>query len=89
MTGDFEKRSRFRLRFASMVLKSDEMGNVWMATHVTAFDVYDKAGERLGTIKTPEGPSNCCWGEGFRGLYITARKSVYQVATKVSGTRTF
>lgn len=69
-------------------LKSDEMGNVWMASRDGIY-VYDKAGQHLGTIQTPEGPSNCCWGEGFRGLYITARKSVYQVATKVSGTRTF
>jgi gluconolactonase len=69
-------------------LKTDEKGNVWMASRDGVY-VYDSAGQHLGTIKTPEGPSNCCWGEGFRGLYITARKSVYHVPTKVPGTRTF
>jgi gluconolactonase len=69
-------------------LKSDEMGNVWMASRDGIY-VYDAAGQHLGTITTPEGPSNCCWAEGFRGLYITARKSVYQIPTKVPGTRTF
>lgn len=69
-------------------LKTDESGNVWMASRDGIY-VYDAGGEHLGTIKPPEGPSNCCWGEGFHGLYITARKSVYHVATKVPGTRTF
>ena len=29
------------------------------------------------------------FGEGFRGLYVTAQKSVYYIPTKVNGTRTF
>ena len=41
------------------------------------------------SIVLPELPSNCCWGRGFRGLYITARTSVYYVRTAVPGTRTF
>jgi gluconolactonase len=69
-------------------LKTDEGGNVWMASSDGIY-VYSKSGEHLGTIKTPEGPSNCCWGEGFHGMYITARKSVYHVPTKVAGTRTY
>jgi gluconolactonase len=69
-------------------LKTDEEGNVWMASRDGIY-VYDRAGKHLGTIKPPEGPSNCCWGSGFRGLYITARTSVYHVPTRVSGTRTF
>jgi gluconolactonase len=69
-------------------LKTDEAGNVWMASRDGIY-VYESNGQHLGTIRTPEGPSNCCFGSGFRGLYITARKSVYHVATKVSGTRTF
>lgn len=69
-------------------LKTDEGGNVWMAS-TDGIYVYDAAGQHLGTIKTPEGPSNCCWGENFHGMYITARKSVYHVPAKVSGTRTF
>jgi gluconolactonase len=69
-------------------LKTDELGNVWMAS-ADGIYIYDPRGQHLGIIKPPEGPSNCCWGEGFRGLYITARKSVYHVPTKVPGTRTF
>ncbi len=69
-------------------LKTDEGGNVWMATGA-GIVVYSAAGEHLGTIKPPERPSNCCFGEGFRGLYITAQKSLYHVPTKASGTRTF
>jgi sugar lactone lactonase YvrE len=69
-------------------LKTDEAGNVWVAA-ADGIWVFDAAGEHLGTIPTPEPPSNCCWGEGFRNLYITARTSVYKVQTSVPGTRTF
>jgi gluconolactonase len=69
-------------------LKTDERGNVWMASG-DSIVVYSAAGEHLGSIKPPEAPSNCCFGDGFRGLYITARKSVYQVPTKSNGTRTY
>jgi gluconolactonase len=69
-------------------LKTDEAGNVWMASS-GAVEVYDSGGRHLGSIRTPESPSNLCWGEGFRGLYITARTSVYHVPTLVPGTRTF
>ncbi len=69
-------------------LKTDEAGNVWMASSGGIY-VYSSAGQHLGTINTPEAAGNCCWGDGFRGLYITAQKSVYHVPTLVSGTRTF
>jgi gluconolactonase len=69
-------------------LKTDERGSVWVAGEGGIW-VFDAAGEHLGIVRTPEAPSNCCWGSGFRGLYITARTSVYHVATRVPGTRTF
>jgi gluconolactonase len=69
-------------------LKTDEGGNVWMASR-DGIVVYSAGGQHLGTVKPPEPPSNCCFGEGFRGLYITARTSVYHVPTKVPGTRTY
>jgi len=69
-------------------LKTDEAGNVWMASR-DGVHVYNAAGEPQGVLKLPEGPSNCGWGDGFRALYITAQKSVYRVVTKVNGTRTF
>ena len=67
-------------------LKTDESGNVWMCAP-TGVEVYSAQGEPQGTLQLPERPSNC----GFYGgsLYITAQKSVYQIATKVFGTRTF
>ena len=69
-------------------LKTDERGNVWMASE-SSVHVHSATGEHLGSIHLEERPSNCCWGAGFRGLYITAQKSVYHVPTEVPGTRTF
>ena len=69
-------------------LKTDEGGNVYMASKGGIW-IFDASGKQLGTLETPEGPSNLNWGEGFRGLYITARTSVYKVPTKVPGTRTY
>jgi gluconolactonase len=69
-------------------LKTDEAGNVWVAGQ-GAVEVFAVNGEHLGSIRTPKPPSNCAWGSGFRGLFITARTSVYQVPTRVPGTRTF
>ena len=69
-------------------LKTDEAGNVWVAGPGGIW-VFRPDGNLLGTIATPEPPSNCCWGEGFRNLYITARTSIYKLPTKITGTRTF
>jgi len=69
-------------------LKTDEAGNIYVAGPGGVW-VFTAAGKHLGTIAVPETPSNCAWGRGFSGLYITARTSVYYVATKVPGTRTF
>ncbi|MBI1788035.1 MAG: SMP-30/gluconolactonase/LRE family protein [Acidobacteria bacterium] len=69
-------------------LKTDEAGNVWVAGEGGVW-VFDAQGKHLGVVKTPEEITNCCWGEGFRGLYITARTSVYWVQTQVTGTRTY
>ena len=69
-------------------LKTDEAGNVWMAV-VDGIRVYGGDGQHLGTVTTPEAAGNCCWGDGFHGLYITATKSVYHIATLVAGTRTY
>ena len=69
-------------------LKTDEGGNVWVAVSGGIW-VFDSQGKHLGTVAVPENPSNCCWGAGFRDLYITARTSVYRIATKVNGTRTY
>jgi gluconolactonase len=67
-------------------LKTDESGNVWMSAP-GGIEVYTANAEPLGKIPTPERPTNCGWSGGT--LYITTRSSVYQIQTKVSGTRTF
>lgn len=69
-------------------LKTDEGGNVWMASG-PVIRVFDGSGAELGTVEVPQAPSNCCWGAGFAGLYITARTAVYHVPTRAHGTRTF
>lgn len=82
------KGSREFAKFEADGLKTDESGNVW-AAGAEGVVVFDARGEMLGVVKTPEVPSNLNWGNGFRGLYITARTSLYQVGTRSSGTRTF
>lgn len=69
-------------------LKTDEAGNLYVAG-ATGISVFSAAGKPLETIAVPEPPSNCNWGSGFRGLYITARTSVYFVPEKGPGTRTY
>ena len=69
-------------------LKTDESGNVY-CTGPGGVWVFNSNGRHLGTIVPPEQPSNLNWGRGFRGLYITARTSLYYVSTKVPGTRTY
>jgi len=69
-------------------IKTDEEGNVYAAGPGGIW-VFNCEGLHQGTILLPEPPSNLCWGRGFLGLYITARKSLYYVHTRVPGTRTF
>lgn len=69
-------------------IKTDEEGNLYAAS-AGGIWVFTPQGKHLGTIDTAEPPSNCNWGSGFRGLYITARTSVYYVQTKLPGTRTY
>ncbi len=69
-------------------LKTDEAGNVWVASG-SSIRILDEKGRNIGSVTMPEEPTNLSWGEGFRGLYITAQKSIYHLPTKVPGTRTY
>jgi gluconolactonase len=69
-------------------LKTDEAGNIYVAA-ADGIAVFSSAGKLLDTITVPERPSNLNWGAGFRGLYITARTSVYFLPGKGPGTRTY
>jgi sugar lactone lactonase YvrE len=69
-------------------LKTDEMGNVWVAANQT-IAVFDAYWRRLGEIPILEDLSNCASGDGFRNLNVTTRSFVYRIETKVNGTRTY
>ena len=66
-------------------LKVDIKGNVW-STGPAGVWVFDKTGKHLGTIKPPELPANCAFGDkDGRTLYMTARTGLYRIRTKVKG----
>lgn len=68
-------------------MKIDIQGNVY-CTGPGGVWVLDPDGTHLGTIVTPELPSNCAWGDDDRqSLYITARTSIYKIRTNVPGLR--
>jgi gluconolactonase len=68
-------------------LKTDENGTIFVTGHGGVW-VFNE-GRHIGTIETPEKPSNVAWGDNYRTLYITARTSVYKIRLKETGTRTF
>jgi gluconolactonase len=65
-------------------LKVDSAGNVYAAGPGGVW-VFSAAGTHLGTIKTPETPANCAWGDDGKTLYITAVTGLYKVRTKIPG----
>jgi len=63
----------------------DRDGRIYVTT-LTGVQVYDGAGQYLGTIKIPRQPSNVAFsGPGKRTLYITAREGLYRVQTLTQG----
>jgi gluconolactonase len=64
--------------------KVDTKGNIWTSGPAGIW-VFSPYGKHLGTLKTPEVPANCNWGDDGRTLYITAVKSVYRIKTAVMG----
>jgi len=66
-------------------LKVDVQGNVF-CTGPGGVWVCRADGVLLGRIVLPELPANLAWGEDGSVLYLTARTSVYRLATKTRGT---
>lgn len=64
--------------------KVDSLGNIWTSGPAGIW-VFSPDGKHLGTLKTPELPANCNWGDDGKTLYITAVKSVYRIKTAVMG----
>ena len=65
-------------------MKVDSQGNVY-ATGPGGIWVFSADGRHLGTIKPPETPANCNWGEDGKTLFITARTGVYRIKLSVAG----
>ncbi len=65
-------------------MKIDARGNLYSAGPGGVW-VFAPDGKHLGTIKTPENPSNCNWGDDGKTLYITTITSVYRIKLSVPG----
>jgi gluconolactonase len=65
-------------------MKVDEQGNVY-GTGPGGIWVFAPDGKHLGTIKPPETPANCGWGDDGKSLYMTARTGLYRIKLNVAG----
>jgi len=65
-------------------MKIDSLGNIW-ATGPGGVWVFTPDGKHLGTIKPPEQPANCAWGEDGKTLFMTAVTGLYRIRTSVAG----
>jgi gluconolactonase len=58
--------------------KVDREGNLF-ASGPGGIWVISPAGRHLGTVKLPETPANCAWGDDGHSLYVTAQTSIYRI----------
>jgi gluconolactonase len=65
-------------------MKVDSLGNVYGAGPGGVW-IFTPDGKHLGTIKPPEGPANCGWGDDGKSLYITAQTGLYRIKLAVAG----
>jgi gluconolactonase len=65
-------------------MKIDSLGNIW-ATGPGGVWILTPDGKHLGTIKPPEQPANCAWGEDGKTLFMTAVTGLYRIRTSVAG----
>ena len=65
-------------------MKVDSLGNVY-ASGAGGIWVFSPEGRHLGTIKPPEEPANCGWGDDGKTLYITAVTGLYRIKLAVAG----
>jgi gluconolactonase len=64
--------------------KVDEKGNLWCSGPGGLW-IFSPDGKHIGTIKMPEVPANCNWGDDWKSLYITARTGLYRIKLSVAG----
>jgi gluconolactonase len=68
-------------------MKVDKKGNLY-CTGPGGVWIFSPEGKHLGTLKPPETPANCNWGDAdAKTLYITAQTSLYRVRLKIPGIR--
>jgi gluconolactonase len=67
-------------------MKVDTQGNLYCAGPGGVW-VFSPEGKHLGTIKPPETPANCNWGDDGKTLYITARTGLYRIKLEATGMR--
>jgi gluconolactonase len=65
-------------------MKVDSRGNIY-GSGPGGLWVFSPEGKHLGTIKPPETPANCNWGDDGSTLYITARTGVYRIRPAIAG----
>jgi gluconolactonase len=65
-------------------MKLDAQGNLYCAGPGGVW-IFSPDGDHLGTIKTPETPANCNWGDDGKTLYITAETGLYRIKLMVAG----
>ncbi len=70
-------------------MKFDSLGNLYCCGP-GGIQVFDKDGELICIIRTPEKAANFTWGDGdLQGLYITASTSLYRLRVLVPGLSPF
>ena len=68
-------------------MKVDQKGNIY-GTGPGGVWIFSPEGKHLGTIKPPEVPANCNWGDADgKTLYMTARTGLYRIRLKIPGIR--
>jgi len=67
-------------------MKVDAKGNLYCSGPGGLW-VFSPDGKHLGTIKPPETPANCNWGDDGKTLYITARTGLYRIQIAAQGER--
>ncbi len=68
-------------------MKVDQKGNLY-CTGPGGLWIFSPQGKHLGTIKLPEIPANCNWGDrDAKTLYLTARTGLYRVRLNIRGIR--
>src|SRR5260370_27061763 len=65
-------------------MKVDAQGNVYGSGPGGVW-FFSPDGKHLGTIRPPETPANCAWGDYGKSLYITARTGLYRIKLAVAG----